>query len=137
MLKAYSVHLRAWACPATRAAPEYVGCEAAPPAGPLGCGGIKDREAAGMIRKKIRAGTGRGLRHRSHLRTASPPQDRGNAVKHVCQGCFELSVPAVLGEPGRQAVHRRETPGVNRIHGIEQLARAVGVLDCLSLPGRA
>src|SRR5437764_14020712 len=30
-------------------------------------------------------------------------------VEHGCQACFELRCPAVLGEPGRQAVHRRET----------------------------
>jgi hypothetical protein len=34
-------------------------------------------------------------------------------------------------------VHRRETPGVNLIGRIEQLAWAVGVFECLPLPRRA
>jgi hypothetical protein len=36
-----------------------------------------------------------------------------NAVEHVYQACFELLFPAVLGQPGRKAVHRGETPGVD------------------------
>ena len=54
-------------------------------------------------------------------------------VEHGCQACFELRCPAVLGEPGRQAVHRRETPGVDLACRIDQLARAAGVLDHLPL----
>jgi hypothetical protein len=39
--------------------------------------------------------------------------DHRNAVEHVYQACFELLFPAVLGQPGRKAVHRGETPGVD------------------------
>ena len=53
------------------------------------------------------------------------------------QASFDLPVPAVLGEAGRQAVQCRVAPGVNRVRGIEQLTRAARVLDCLSLLGRA
>jgi hypothetical protein len=89
-----------------------------------------------MIRKKIPAITGRGLRHRSRLRAGSPAHDRGNAVKHVSQGCSNSPSQRSSASPaaGRYTVGNA---GVNRIHGIEQIARAVGVLGCLSLPGRA
>ena len=48
-----------------------------------------------------------------------------------------IPCPTVLGQPCRQAVHRRETPGINLIGRIKQLAWAVGVLECLPLPSRA
>jgi hypothetical protein len=68
---------------------------------------------------------------------ASSAHEYGNAVKHVAQRCFELCLPAILREPGCQAMHRRETPGVNHIHGIKQIAQAADVRECLSLPGGA
>ena len=51
------------------------------------------------------------------------------------QACFELRCPVVLGEPGRQAVHRRETPAVDLVRGIEQLARPAGIMDRFPLIG--
>src|SRR6202034_1862313 len=63
--------------------------------------------------------------------------DRRNAVKHVLQACFELPFPEVLGQSCCKAVHRRETPGVDLVRGIEQLTRAVGVLNGLPLLSRA
>ena len=39
--------------------------------------------------------------------------DHRDAVEHVYQACFELLFPAVLGQPGRKAVHRGEMPGVD------------------------
>jgi len=58
-------------------------------------------------------------------------------VEHGFQTCFELGCPAVLGEPGRQAVHRREMPGVDLGRRVDQRERAVGVLDRLPLLSRA
>ena len=52
-----------------------------------------------------------------------------NAVEHVGQACLELLLPLILGEAGRQAVQRRETPGVDLVRGVDELARADGVCD--------
>jgi hypothetical protein len=54
----------------------------------------------------------------------------------VDQARFEFLVPAVLGEPPRQAMHRRETPGVDFVRGIKQLARPAGIMDRLPLRRR-
>jgi hypothetical protein len=42
-----------------------------------------------------------------------------DAVEHVLQACLELLLPAVQGEPGRQAVHRWETPGIDLAGRVE------------------
>jgi hypothetical protein len=53
----------------------------------------------------------------SALSTSASPEARPvshetrDAVEHVGQACLELLLPLILGEAGRQAVHRRETPG--------------------------
>jgi hypothetical protein len=67
-----------------------------------------------------RGGTGRAARPTIAAAYASispevRPVGHGhrNAVEHVYQACFELLFPAVLGQPGRKAVHRGETPGVD------------------------
>ena len=58
-----------------------------------------------------------------------------DAVEHMGQACFEFLFPAVLGEPGRQAVHRRETPGVDLVRGVEQLARLAAARTASRCPG--
>src|SRR5690348_2870178 len=52
-----------------------------------------------------------------------------NAVEHMGQACLELLFPLILGEAGRQAVQRRETPGVDLVRGVDELAWAAGVRD--------
>jgi hypothetical protein len=54
-----------------------------------------------------------------------------NAVEHLGQACLELLLPLILGEAGRPAVQRRETPGIDLVRGVDELARAAGVRDRL------
>ena len=73
-----------------------------------------------------RGGTGRAARPAMAAAYASiSPEvrpvghDHRNAVEHVYQACLELLFPAVLGQPGRKAVHRGETPGVDLIRRVD------------------
>jgi hypothetical protein len=54
-----------------------------------------------------------------------------NAVEHLGQACLELLLPLILGEAGRPAVQRRETPGIDLVRGVDELARAAVVRDRL------
>src|SRR3981081_3062783 len=42
-----------------------------------------------------------------------------NTVEHLYQACFELVFPAILGKPGRQAVQRREAPGIDLVRRVD------------------
>jgi hypothetical protein len=63
------------------------------------------------------SGSGRAATAMSALTTSASSQARPvshetrNAVEHMGQACLEPLLPLILGEAGRQAVHRRETPG--------------------------
>src|ERR1700749_24702 len=95
--------------------------------------------APALIRAGWRPGpqpTGRpGGLSSSGAGACSTVEVRGNAVKHVSQPRFELLLPDVLGQPSGPAVHGREPPGFDVVRGIDQLERAVSILDRLSLPG--
>jgi hypothetical protein len=102
---------------------------ASPSRDPIACqaGAMPMAVVAARGQRYQAGGAGRRL---SRLPALIPPvvrvidPGRGNAVEHVFQASLEFPIPAVLGESRCQAVHRRETPGVNLIRRIEQLARA-------------
>src|SRR5690242_20960912 len=92
---------------------------AVPPWG-AGGGNAGSNSVWGQTRKIRQAGPGGNGPARVSVVAAAGviSHERGDAVEHVLQAAVKFPGPAILGQSCRQAVHGRETPGVNPIRRI-------------------